>query len=166
MSPPAILRPPWQGDSPKSLSPGTQPLAQVSRNTSGTWLSGLGSEFSACLWQCGSAEHPSPCPCLSWEKSPATCPAGSCSLVPHPQLNNKNHAVQGKSTAEETEQKEFSSHRLTKSSPYTDSQILANPQSLTYELGKFYFLPLFIGLSSNESSLGAVLEKDKVGLSQ
>lgn len=55
MSPPALLCPPWQGHSPKSLSPGTQPqprLAQVTRNTSGTWLLGLELAFSACLWHC------------------------------------------------------------------------------------------------------------------
>lgn len=158
--------PPWQGNSPKHLSAGTQPqpwLAEVTRNASSTWLLGLG------LWGVfffllayGSDEYPSLHHCLSWEKSPKTCPPSFFSSVLHSWLNDENHGLQWKVAAEKwLSRKSFSD---------MDSQILGNillqiPTEPNLWAGYSSPPSPFISFSSNGSSQGAVPEKDKVGLS-
>lgn len=135
MSPPAILCPPWQGDSPKPLSfqvhSHDHHLAQVTRNTSGTWLLGLGWVFSACLWQWWTLKALFLPVMLKTPNNP------SCWLLlfgpssPAEQQNSCFGKGEGKSAAEETEQKKLSLYRLTNT----------NKQSLSYELGKMFFTP-------------------------
>lgn len=141
---------------PKHLSPGTQPqlwLAEVTRNASSTWLLGLGVGFFACLWWCGSAEHPSPCHCLSWEKSPTTCPPGFFSSVLHSWLNEKSVPCKGKWLPKrDWAERVF----LTRTHKYLETSHRRYSQSLTYELGTFPPPP---GSSSVSHQLGAHWEQ-------
>jgi len=150
--------PPWQGNSPKHLSPGAQPhlwLAEVTTKCMQHVAFGCGLFLFFLPLLVANAEPPSPYHCLSGEKSPTTCPPCFFSSVLCSWLNNKNHALQGKVAAE---------GRLSgKSFPDMDSQILGNiPPQIPSEsnLWAGYIFPsLFISFSSNGSSLGAVQGK-------
>lgn len=110
----------------------------------------------------GSDEYPSLHHCLSWEKSPKTCPPSFFSSVLHSWLNDENHGLQWKVAAEKwLSRKSFSD---------MDSQILGNillqiPTEPNLWAGYSSPPSPFISFSSNGSSQGAVPEKDKVGLS-